>query len=68
MVIILAAVYSSYSKWIDKEIKISEELRKSIIAVEPWRSERTSKIVKEHSDNIVKWNTESIVSAIKDLA
>jgi hypothetical protein len=67
-VIILAGVYSSYSKWIDKKIKIAECLKKPIIAVEPWGSERTSRVVKEHADKIVKWNTESIVDAIRDLA
>lgn len=66
-VIILAGLYSSYSKWIDKEIRIAEELNKPIIAVEPWGSERTSRVVKEHAHRIVKWNTESIVSAIRDL-
>jgi hypothetical protein len=30
-------------------------------------SERTLRVVKEHSDRIVKWNTESIVGAIRDL-
>ena len=68
IVIILAGVYSSYSKWINKEIEIAEYFGKPIIAVEPWGSEKTSKIVKEHADRIVKWNTESIVSAIRDLA
>lgn len=68
VVIILAGVYSSYSKWIDKEIKIAEELRKPIIAVEPWGSERTSKVVKEHASKIVKWNTQSVVDAIRELS
>lgn len=68
IVIILAGVYSSYSKWINKEIEIAEHFGKPIIAVEPWGSEKTSRIVKEHADKIVKWNTESIVSAIRDLA
>ncbi|AKB33089.1 hypothetical protein MSSIH_2399 [Methanosarcina siciliae HI350] len=68
VVIILAGVYSSYSKWINKEIEIAEYFGKPIIAVEPWGSERTSRIVKEHADRIVKWNTESIVGAIRDLA
>lgn len=67
VVIILAGVYSSYSKWINKEIEIAEYFGKPIIAVEPWGSERTSRIVKEHADRIVKWNTESIVGAIRDL-
>jgi hypothetical protein len=68
VVIILAGVYSSYSKWINKEIKIAKDLKKPIIAVEPWGSERTSIVVKENADKVVKWNTESIVNAIRDLA
>jgi hypothetical protein len=65
-VVILAGVYSSYSKWINKEIEISKKVfSKPIIAVEPWGSERTSVIVKNNADSIAKWNSASIVSAIR---
>lgn len=64
-VVILAGVYSSYSKWINIEINLAEEMGKRIVAVEPWGSERTSAIVKDHADAIVKWNGNSIVRAIK---
>jgi len=70
VVIILAGVYSSYSKWIDKEIQISTKeflTKKPILAIEPWGSEKTSKKVKDNADKIVKWNTESIIKAIKEL-
>ncbi|URZ04711.1 TIR domain-containing protein [Clostridium felsineum] len=70
IVIILAGVYSSYSKWIDKEIKISKDefsVSKPILAVEPWGSEKTSRKVKENANRVVKWNTVSIVSAIREL-
>ena len=39
VVIILAGVYSSYSKWINKEIQIAQTeftTPKKIIAVQPW--------------------------------
>lgn len=68
VVIILAGVYSSYSKWIDKEIEIAQNLGKPIIAIEPWGSEKTSSVVKNSADRIVKWNTDSIVDAIRELA
>ena len=68
VVIILAEVYSSYSKWIDKEIKIAEELGKPILAIEPWASDKTSLKVKNAADKIVKWNTDSIIRAIRDLS
>lgn len=63
-VLILAGVYASYSKWINIEIELAQEMRKTIIAIEPWGSEKTSATVKNAADKIVKWNTDSIVSAI----
>ena len=66
-VIILAGVYASYSKWIDKEIDISSDYSKPIIAVEPWGSEKTSKRVKDAADKIVKWNGKSVADAVKKL-
>ena len=66
-IIILAGVYATYSKWINKEIEIAKEYGKPIIAVEPWDSEKTSKIVKDNADKIVKWQGKSIVDAIKEL-
>lgn len=71
VVLILAGVYSSYSKWIDKEIKIAKKeflVPKPIIGIEPWGSERTSIKVKNSADKIVGWNTDSIVAAIKELS
>ena len=65
-VIILAGVYSTYSKWINKEIEISKDYSKAIIAVEPWASEKRSKIVKDSADVIVKWNGKSIADAIRE--
>ena len=66
-VIVLAGVYSSYSKWINKEIQISKkDFYKPIIAVEPWDSEKTSNIVKDNADEVVKWQSKSIVDAIRN--
>ena len=70
VILILAGVYASYSKWIDKEIQIAKtefQTPKPIIAIEPWGSQRTSVAVKNAADKIVSWNTESIVSAIREL-
>ena len=70
VVLILAGVYSSYSKWIDKEIKIAQSeflSAKPVIAVEPWASERTSTKVKDAADKIVGWSSKSVIDAIKEL-
>lgn len=64
-VLILAGVYSSYSKWIQREIRIAKQLAKPIIAVEPWGAESTSVVVKDNADEIVGWNSDSIVDAVR---
>jgi hypothetical protein len=69
VVLILAGVYASYSKWIKKEIKIAKNefsSPKLKIAIEPWGAERTSQVVRDNADKIVGWNTDSIVWAIRD--
>ncbi len=68
VVIILAGVYSTYSKWITREIEIVQKYdNKKILAIEPWGSEKTSSVVKNAADIVVKWNTKSIVAAIREL-
>ena len=64
-VLILAGLYSSYSRWINIEIELAKEMNKKIIAIEPWGSLHTSAIVKNNADVIVSWNTMSIVRAIR---
>ncbi len=64
-ILILAGVYSTYSKWINKEIAIAKKYGKPIIAIEPWGSEKTSTVVKENASEIVKWQASSIANAIR---
>lgn len=66
-VLILAGVYSSYSKWINEEIQIAQSMGKPIIAIEPWGAERTSAVVKFAANRIVGWNGPSIIRAIQSL-
>ena len=71
VVLILAGVYATYSKWINIEIDLAKsgfQWPKPIIAIEPWASNRTSAKVKQAADIIVGWNTESIIEAIKEFA
>ena len=72
IVIVLAGASASYSKWIDKEIKIAKSgfrKQKPILVIKPsWGNKKISSAVKKNADSIVEWNTEKIVSAIKELA
>ena len=66
-VVIMAGVYSTYSKWINKEIEIAKKVfSKPIVAVEPWSADRTSTVVKNNADEIAKWRSSSIVTAIRN--
>lgn len=67
-ILVLAGVYSSYSKWINIEMDLAKTgfaTPKKIIAVEPWGADKTSVVVKAYADEIVKWQTSSIVRAIR---
>ncbi len=66
-VLILVSAYASYSKWINIEIELAKQMGKMIMAMELWRSERTSAVVKIVDDKIVKWSTDYIVDAIRGL-
>lgn len=70
VILILAGVYSSYSKWINKEIALANSgftNPKPIIAIEPWESEKTSRIVKDNADMVVSWHSGAIIRAVRAL-
>ncbi|MFM2334289.1 MAG: hypothetical protein RIS91_292 [Bacteroidota bacterium] len=68
VVLAISGIYASYSDWIEWEVKTSYDNDIPIIGVAPWGQERTSKTVTDFSIVDVKWNTESIVEAIRSYA
>ena len=64
-VLIMAGMYSTYSKWINKEIEIAKRMGKVIIAIKPFGAERISTVVRNAAQAECAWNTNSIVSAIR---
>ena len=70
VILILAGVYATYSRWINEEIDLAESgfsERKAIVAIEPWGAQRTSARVKGAADQTVRWSTKSIVRAIREV-
>lgn len=68
VVLIMGGVYATHSKWINLEIQIAREEfsnPKPIIAIRPWAQTNMSTVVQEAADEIVGWNTESVVDAIR---
>jgi len=66
--IVLAGMWVKYHKWIQFEIDIAKDYRKSILGIKPWGQQKTPLEIQEASDRIVGWNTSSIVEAIRILA
>ena len=64
-VLIMAGMYSTYSKWINKEIEIAKRMGKVIIAIKPFGAERISTVVRDAAHAECAWNTNSIISAIR---
>ena len=70
VVLILAGVYATYSKWIDEEIALAQrgfQTPKPIVAIRPRGNRRLSQPVKNAADRVVAWNKDSIVAAIRDV-
>lgn len=64
-VLILAGMYASHSRWINVEMDLADEYPKPMIGVRPWGQERTPQGVQDRVKELVGWNTDSIVSAIR---
>lgn len=70
VVLVVAGVYATYSKWINEEIALAKNgfgSSKPILAIRPRGKVRNSATVQKAADEIVYWNTESIVAAIRKL-
>ncbi|NLV73353.1 MAG: molecular chaperone Tir, partial [Chloroflexi bacterium] len=69
IVLIMAGVYSTYSKWINKEIQISKtDFAKPIVGVKPWAQTNVSSVVSQNADILVGWSSKSIIDAIREYA
>ena len=65
IVLALAGIYASHSEWMKWEIDTALELGIPIIGVAPWGQINLSQYVVKGSKEIVRWNTEPIVNAIR---
>ncbi|RZK47929.1 MAG: hypothetical protein EOO99_11930 [Pedobacter sp.] len=65
VVLAISGIYASHSDWMEWEILTSHHNKVPIIGVAPWGQERISTTVTKYSIADVRWNTESIVQAIR---
>lgn len=66
VVLALAGIYASHSEWMPWELDKAKSLNIPIIGIIPRGQERISQEVYSRSVVDVKWNTESIVEAIRN--
>ena len=64
----IAAIYASYSEWMTWELDTAVNNDIPIVGVIPRGQERISQVVASRSKVNIKWNTESIIAAIRGWA
>lgn len=64
----IAGIYASYSDWMTWELDKALELNIPIVGVVPRGAQRVSTVVSSRAKEVVRWNTESIVAAIRKWA
>ena len=64
----IAGIYASHSEWMQWELDKAIELGVPIVGVVPRGAERVSAVVSSRAKQVVRWNTESIVEAIRTWA
>lgn len=64
-VIVLTGMYAAYRDWIQVEIEVAQSYGKPIIGVVPWGQVCVPLDVQSAFVETVRWNTDSIVGAIR---
>lgn len=64
VVVIPTGMYTSHSKWIQAEIFASAAMEKPILGVDPWGQQRRASVVADAADEVVGWNSKSVVNGI----
>lgn len=64
-VLVISGMYANNREWMEKEVEIAQEYNKPIIAIKPWGNTVMPAYIKNIATEIVNWNTDSIVNAIR---
>ena len=64
-VLVISGMYAAYREWIEVEIDIAQSYQKPIIGVIPRGQERIPLKVQNAAKEMVGWNTNSIIQAIR---
>lgn len=65
VVLVTAGMYAAYSKWMDWEMAFARRIGTPIVGIVPRGNMRVPVAVQKNSTELVGWNTNSIVSAVR---
>ena len=68
VILVISGLYVAHSDWIQYEIDVAKWMKKPIIGIKPWGSERIPQAVQSAANQIVGWNATSIATAIRQEA
>jgi len=66
--LIISGMYVNYREWIQKELEIALTYSKPIVGIKPWGQERIPVEIQNAAKEIVGWNSDSIVAAVRKWA
>ncbi|OHZ00177.1 TIR domain-containing protein [Salinicola sp. MIT1003] len=66
-VVVVSGMYVNYSRWLKFEMDFAKNLGKPVLGIRRWGAQRTPESVMECADEMVNWNSQSIIDAIRRL-
>lgn len=63
--LIIAGMYAAHREWIDFELSFARRIGRPIIGIIKWGSERVPVAIQNSATELVSWNGNSIVGAIR---
>lgn len=65
-VLVISGMYYNNREWMQFELDYAKQKNKPIVAIKPWGNVIMPKEITDVADEVVNWNTSSIVSAIRN--
>lgn len=66
-VVVVSGMYVNHSRWLKFEMDFAKNLGKPVLGIRRWGAQRTPESVMECADEMVNWNSQSIIDAVRRL-
>lgn len=65
--LVLGGMYADYHDWMQYEVDEAKRMEKPVLLIKPWGQTMVPRYLQDVADDIVGWNADSIVGAIRRL-